>query len=172
MFNMDKNTILMKCKEYVLEKGFENFEIRGLVKSLGISIGTFYNYFKSKEDLFFQIFLNDWEKLVKEIENSIKDKEFEEKIEVTLKKLRAFLEKYKTSIKFIFSSLILKGEKPKKLYENINLINFVKENFDIKDDYFAELFIYLIFFHLRKDGDDKKFKSLIKRIFEEDLWKR
>ncbi|MDI6861128.1 MAG: TetR/AcrR family transcriptional regulator [Caldisericia bacterium] len=169
---MNKDIIFEKCKEYILEKGFENFEIRGLVKSLGISIGTFYNYFKSKEDLFCQIFLDDWNKTLKEIENSIKNKEFEEKVEITLKNLRVFLEKYKTSMKVIFNSLILKGEKPKKLLENVNLINFVKENFEIKDDYLAELFINLIFFHLRRGGDDKKFINLIKRLFEEDLWKK
>jgi len=167
---MNKEEIFLKCKEYILEKGFENFDIRGLTKRLGISIGTFYNYFKSKEDLFCQIFIDDFNKTLKEIENSIENKNFDEKIEIFLKNLRKFMERYRSSMKFIFESFVLRGEKPKKIFEGFNLVNFLKEKIGIKDDYMAELLINLIFFHIkRRESDDKKFINIVKKIFEEDL---
>ncbi len=39
------------CAEF-LDKGFEKSSIRRIVKSAGTTIGNFYNYFESKEQIF------------------------------------------------------------------------------------------------------------------------
>lgn len=171
---MNKEEILLKCKEYLLEKGFENMDIRSLTKHCGLSIGTFYNLFKSKENLFCEIFLNDWNETLKKIEDLIKNKNLEEKIKITLFYLRDFMTRYQTSFKTIIESFVIKGKKSKQpeIFEKSNLIYFIKRNFDIEDDYLVELFINLIFFHLRKKADDKKFIKIANILLKEELWKQ
>lgn len=44
--------------ELFLEKGYYNTSVRDIVSKLDISIGTFYNYFTNKEELFIEIYEN------------------------------------------------------------------------------------------------------------------
>lgn len=171
---MNKEEILFKCKEYLLEKGFEDMDIRSLTKHCGLSIGTFYNLFKSKENLFCEIFLNDWDETLKKIEDLIKNKTLEEKIKITLFYLRNFIKRYQTSFKTIIEAFIIKDKKSKQpeILQKSNLIDFIKRNFNINDDYLVELFINFIFFHLRKKRDDEKFIKIANILFKEELWKR
>lgn len=169
---MEKEKILEKCKKYLYEKGFEEMDIRSLTKFCGLSIGTFYNLFKSKENLFCEIFLKDWRDTLKNIEDSIQDKDFEEKLKITLRNLRDFMERYRTSMKTIVEALILKGKKPIDLFEKTKLNDFIKRNFGIEDEYLRDLLINLIFFHLRRGDSVEKFMYIIRKIFKEDLWKK
>jgi len=47
-----KNKLLKSAKEEFLKSGFEKASIRAIVKNADTTIGNFYNYFKSKEDIF------------------------------------------------------------------------------------------------------------------------
>lgn len=47
-----KSLIIETATELFLKKGFYNTSIRDIIGASGVSIGTFYNYFKSKEDIF------------------------------------------------------------------------------------------------------------------------
>lgn len=169
---MNREKILSRCKEYLLEKGFEGMDIRSLTKHCGVSIGTFYNIFKSKENLFCEIFLSDWKETLNKIESSIQNKNLEEKIMITLKYLRDFTNRYKTSFKIIIEAFIIKGKRPIDIFDRSNLIDFIKRNFEINDDYLIDLFINLTFFHLRKNEDDEKFFLIVKTLLKEDIWKR
>ncbi|MBC7194219.1 MAG: TetR/AcrR family transcriptional regulator [Caldisericia bacterium] len=169
---MNKEEILFKCKEYLLENGFENTDIRSLTKLCGISIGTFYNLFKSKENLFCEIFLNDWGKTLKKIEEEIRGKNFDEKVRITLLYFRDFINRYKSSFKIIFEAFMLKGKRVVNIFEKSRLLDFVKRNFGIEDEYLLNLFINLIFFQIRRVEDDEKFIKIIDSIMKEDLWKR
>lgn len=168
MFIMNKEEILLKCKEYLLEKGFENMDIRSLTKHCGLSIGTFYNLFKSKENLFCEIFLNDWNETLRKIEVLIKDKSFEEKVRISLSNFRNFMNKYKSSFKTIIEAFILKGKRPINIFERSKLSDFIKRNFEIEDDYIVDLIINLTFFHLRRSQDDEKFIKIIKLLLKEE----
>jgi len=165
---MNKEEILLKCKEYLLEKGFENMDIRSLTKHCGLSIGTFYNLFKSKENLFCEIFLNDWNETLRKIEVLIKDKSFEEKIRISLSNFRNFMNKYKSSFKTIIEAFILKGKRPINIFERSKLSDFIKRNFEIEDDYIVDLIINLTFFHLRRSEDDEKFIKIINLLLKEE----
>ena len=168
MFIMNKEEILLKCKEYLLEKGFEDMDIRSLTKHCGLSIGTFYNLFKSKENLFCEIFLNDWNETLRKIEVLIKDKSFEEKVRISLSNFRNFMNKYKSSFKTIIEAFILKGKRPINIFERSKLSDFIKRNFEIEDDYIVDLIINLTFFHLRRSQDDEKFIKIIKLLLKEE----
>lgn len=53
-----KKKIYEVSTELFLEKGYYNTSIRDIISKLNISIGTFYNYFINKEELFIEIYEN------------------------------------------------------------------------------------------------------------------
>ena len=52
-------------------KGFKDTNISAIPKMAGMGVGTFYNYYSSKEKLFIEIFIKENEKLKKNIMESI-----------------------------------------------------------------------------------------------------
>lgn len=60
----DKKTLIYDCaKELFSIKGFKDTNIAEITQKAGIAIGTFYNYYPSKEKLFMDIFLEENTKL-------------------------------------------------------------------------------------------------------------
>lgn len=53
-----KDKIMVESFKLFLEKGFESVSMSEIKKSSGISVGTFYYYFKSKEDLINTVMTN------------------------------------------------------------------------------------------------------------------
>ena len=64
-----RERILKKSWELFKKNGYEETKIERITKDVGISKGSFYTYFKTKEDVLFAIL----EKIEIEIENSIND---------------------------------------------------------------------------------------------------
>lgn len=52
-------------------KGFKETNISEIAKMAGIGVGTFYNYYSSKENLFLEIYISENEKLKKRILESL-----------------------------------------------------------------------------------------------------
>lgn len=103
------------------QKGYFNTRISDIVKDAGIAQGTFYLYFKSKEDIFYFI--------VKEISDRILDKvEKYKKIDLPPKeKIINFGEevykemfKYKEIAQIFFFQLMCIDEKFRNIYINVN----------------------------------------------------
>ncbi|AIQ18254.1 transcriptional regulator [Paenibacillus sp. FSL H7-0357] len=68
----DKKTeIFNNGKAIFSAKGFKQTNVSDITKAAGIAVGTFYNYFSSKEKLFLEIFLEENVKLKKSIMKSI-----------------------------------------------------------------------------------------------------
>lgn len=60
----DKKALIYECaKELFGAKGFKNTNISEITKKAGMAVGTFYNYYPSKEKLFMDIFLEENTKL-------------------------------------------------------------------------------------------------------------
>ncbi|WNS45239.1 TetR/AcrR family transcriptional regulator [Paenibacillus sp. MMS20-IR301] len=60
----DKKVIIYTCaKEIFSTKGFKDTNISEITKKAGMAVGTFYNYYPSKEKLFMEIFLDENAKL-------------------------------------------------------------------------------------------------------------
>lgn len=56
----DKKAELFRCaKELFSTKGFKDTNIADITKMAGVSVGTFYNYYASKDKLFMDIFLEE-----------------------------------------------------------------------------------------------------------------
>lgn len=57
---MDKKVaILEAAKELFLLKGFKAINVSDITKKAGVSVGTFYNYYESKEKLFLEVFIEE-----------------------------------------------------------------------------------------------------------------
>lgn len=59
-------------KELFSSKGFKDTNVSDITKKAGIAVGTFYNYYPSKEKLFIDIYMKENEKLKNSIMKSIK----------------------------------------------------------------------------------------------------
>ncbi len=68
----DKKTTLYICaKKLFAENGFKDTGIADITREAGFSVGTFYNYFPSKEKLFIEILSEETTVLMKNIMQSI-----------------------------------------------------------------------------------------------------
>lgn len=79
-FNLDqKNEIklqlLEKGKIEFEEKGFKNIKVSDLAASVGIATGSFYSFYESKEELFYEVILNEFKKLEPLFESVFQKKE-------------------------------------------------------------------------------------------------
>ncbi|OHD13250.1 MAG: transcriptional regulator [Spirochaetes bacterium GWD1_27_9] len=69
---MDKKTYIFNSgRELFYSKGFKETNVSDIAKMSGIGVGTFYNYFSSKEELFLEIFIKENQDLKKSITQSI-----------------------------------------------------------------------------------------------------
>ncbi len=66
-----KANIFNSGRELFSSKGFKDTNVSDITKMAGIGVGTFYNYYSSKEKLFMDIFLEENVKLKKSIMESI-----------------------------------------------------------------------------------------------------
>lgn len=54
--NKTKNKIYKVANELMEKKGFNNVTIEDISKKAGVSVGAFYHYYKSKDDILFEIY--------------------------------------------------------------------------------------------------------------------
>ena len=55
-----RDKLISEAKDQIAINGFEGVTIRSIAKGCGIGLGTFYNYFKSKDMLIVTFLLEDW----------------------------------------------------------------------------------------------------------------
>ncbi|HWT76424.1 MAG TPA: TetR/AcrR family transcriptional regulator [Mobilitalea sp.] len=68
----DKRTVLFNCaKELFATKGFKDTNVADITKQAGFSVGTFYNYYASKDKLFVELLQQETADLMKRIMKSI-----------------------------------------------------------------------------------------------------
>jgi len=65
---IDKKAELLRCgKELFGSKGFKDTSVADITKMAGFAVGTFYNYYPSKEKLFMEIYIEENEALKKKL---------------------------------------------------------------------------------------------------------
>lgn len=68
----DKKAEIFKAgRELFLLKGFKDVNVSEITRSAGVGVGTFYNYYQSKEELFFDIYFKENEAAKKAIIESL-----------------------------------------------------------------------------------------------------
>jgi len=90
-----KEKIIIYSKKKLILSGYASLNIRDISKNCDISIGTFYNYFKNKDDLVECIFRNDWDKMIFKIKklNNTSDL-FNDNMLFIYKQLGIFIDNY------------------------------------------------------------------------------
>ncbi len=51
-----RKKIFNSTMDLIEKKGFENITIQDIIEFTGVSVGTFYHYYKTKEDVFFELY--------------------------------------------------------------------------------------------------------------------
>jgi AcrR family transcriptional regulator len=54
-----KSALFHAARELFYSKGFKDTNVSEITKSAGVAVGTFYNYYASKEQLFMEIFIRE-----------------------------------------------------------------------------------------------------------------
>jgi len=98
--NMKRNLILEEALLMFEEYGYEELKISTLAKKVGVSVGTIYSYFKSKEDLYSACMLSEIQKAhgLHEELFSQNDISHEEKLKRAIKIKFDIMSKKRTSI--------------------------------------------------------------------------
>lgn len=90
-----REKLIQEGRRVLINSSYKNLNIRVIVKNCNIGIGTFYNYFKNKDELVIEIFKEDWKKILRIIdEMKENDIEFKFKLEKIYIYINNFLENY------------------------------------------------------------------------------
>lgn len=121
--DLDKK-ILKTAEELFKEKGYEDVDMRLIARTIGIAVGTLYNYYSSKYVLYVEVLKRSWENTVSSIEKiNIMDIEIDEKLYKIIEKLYIDLEKRNGLGNVLFrESYKVKTDNPK------DIIKGIKEN--------------------------------------------
>ncbi len=66
-----KSIIKLAAKDIFIKNGFKGTNISEIMKSSNMAVGTFYNYFKSKDEIFMEIYLEENAKVKKLVLDSV-----------------------------------------------------------------------------------------------------
>lgn len=101
-----RERLLAEGKSMLVEYGFDQWNIRKLVKNCDIAIGTFYNNFSSKEELTVEILRADWERILYCIDEAAAMQEpFKKKLERIYSSVYKFFHNYKN----VFVEMLIKS---------------------------------------------------------------
>lgn len=105
-----KDMIFRAAHELFAQKGYKETNIPEITSLAGVGVGTFYNYYASKDEIFFEVFARENEKTKKEMMSSIDPGE---DLHVTLTRMMV------RSRDAISSNLILREWYNKDLYSRM-----------------------------------------------------
>ncbi len=60
-------TILREARPILIKQGYDRLNLRDVAKASGIAVSTVYNYFDSKDDLVYNIFMGDWQPILAQL---------------------------------------------------------------------------------------------------------
>lgn len=90
-----KETIILEGRKLLSNKGYKELNVREIAKNCNIALGTFYNYFSTKDDLILEIVREDWRQisdLIEELKRT--DESCKEKIRKIYLSLEFFISSY------------------------------------------------------------------------------
>lgn len=141
-----KEDLLKEGKKQLLSNGYLDLNIRNITKECNIGTGTFYNYFKNKEQLVIDIISNDWNTILDISNEAIKkDISFKEKIIIISNNINDFLKNHR----LIFSEMANHSSKNHYVIEPIykileDLINIHIEKGEIDPPIPSDKFAYFL----------------------------
>lgn len=156
-----KEELMIKGKEILINDGYNALNIRDLAKRCNIGIGTFYNYYESKDIIVSAIIRTDWDKVINLTGKKIKESDFnfKEKLHILYNGINEFLEDYLDTFMVMMTDRSrnpsYKTDKILVPYENIvkEVLIFHKNNkdisYEIEDEKLARIILNNIIFICR-----------------------
>lgn len=74
-YHVRKNELLDVAQELFFSKGYRQTSVDAIIKKVGVSKGTFYYYFKSKEDLLEKLSYKMSKKILEEVKKIVEEKD-------------------------------------------------------------------------------------------------
>ena len=62
-----RELLINEAKRQISENGYDSVTIRSIAKGCGLGLGTFYNYFKSKDMLIATFLLEEWQEPIRRV---------------------------------------------------------------------------------------------------------
>jgi len=112
-----KKRLINSALNLFSKNGYFNTKVSDIVKDAGVAQGTFYLYFKSKEEIFLYIVEEIIEKIKQQTEKSLKeDLPVDKKLKKFASSVFYLLSEYKEVAKIYFFHLLCTDEKFQKIY--------------------------------------------------------
>lgn len=158
IINNLREKLMVKGREILIFKGYNSLNIRDLVKECDIAIGTFYNYYKNKDEIVNAIIKADWEKIIASTAAKMKNQDlnFKEKMYIMYDGVNEFLKNYLDTFMVMISNGArehrYRNDKILVPYENIlkEILVFHKNKSDIsytiEDEKLSKLILNNIIF--------------------------
>ena len=126
----DKKAELFRCgKELFGSKGFKDTSVADITKMAGFAVGTFYNYYSSKEKLFMEIYIEENEALKRKLMVAVNPND--EPIQLIKKVIMLNMEGMK-------SNPILSQWYNRDVFEKIELLFREENGMDIMDFFYKD----------------------------------
>ena len=158
IINNLREKLMVKGREILIFKGYNSLNIRDLVKECDIAIGTFYNYYKNKDEIVNAIIKADWEKIIASTAAKMKNQDlnFKEKMYIMYDGVNEFFKNYLDTFMVMISNGArehrYRNDKILVPYENIlkEILVFHKNKGDIsytiEDEKLSKLILNNIIF--------------------------
>lgn len=161
-----KTQIYDSGKELFSLNGFKDTNVSDITKKAGVAVGTFYNYYSSKEKLFMDIFLDENVKLKKSCLQSI---------DLNSSPLEVVRQMLALNVKGMKASPILREWYNRSVFNRIEQIYREEnglENFDFLYDSFYEIILkWQEEGKMRRDIDSKMIMTIFAAIINADTHK-
>lgn len=131
MSQSTKEKLINSAIQIFSQKGFYNTKISDIVQNAGLAQGTFYLYFKSKEDIFMHIVLMIVDQINQTIEKYSSHSDKPEKVmKLFAREIFALLYQYKQIAYIFFFQIICVNEEFQKIYFDTSrrIFEFYKKN--------------------------------------------
>lgn len=90
-----RETIVLEGRKLLSNKGYKELNVREIAKNCNIALGTFYNYFSTKDELILEIVREDWRRISDLIERlKSTDESCKEKFRKIYLSLELFISSY------------------------------------------------------------------------------
>lgn len=124
-----ESKIMNISEKLFIDKGYENVDMRMIAKEVGIAVGTLYNYYSNKRELFEKVFEKSWERTFEKLDNIIESSNLpKDKIVMFIKKLYEDMESRNGMGRELLRIQLIESEKKKNNDDkNTNKNNRIKE---------------------------------------------
>lgn len=121
--------IIEVSEKLFIDKSYENIDMRMIAKEVGIAVGTLYNYYSNKRELFEKVFEKSWERTFKKLDKIIESSNSpKDKIVMFVKELYEDMESRNGMGRELLRIQLIESEKKKNNDDkNTNKNNRIKE---------------------------------------------